>query len=220
MDAHLYKQSARQRALNRRRIVGVLGAGDDTFAAYRGLAVRLGMWIAEAGYDLLTGGGAGMMEAVSQAFFETPGRRGLVIGIVPAAVPALDALERRDAALAAPVEYVVGGAYPNRWVELAIFTHLPLSGRDGTAALSRNHINVLTSDALVALPGGEGTFSEVWLALRYGVPVIAYHPEGVVIPVPAGAARTAQLQEVQAFVRRHVAATVSRPSKDVRGIAE
>jgi predicted Rossmann-fold nucleotide-binding protein len=64
--------------------------------------------------------------------------------------------------------------YPNPWVEVAVFTHLPLSGQSGTDPMSRNHINVLSSKVLVALPGGPGTASEISLAIRYGKPVIAY----------------------------------------------
>ena len=33
-------------------------------------------------------------------------------------------------------------------------THLPSSGAAGTSALSRAHINVLSADVIVALPGG------------------------------------------------------------------
>ena len=40
--------------------------------------------------------------------------------------------------------------------------------------MSRNHINVLSADAILALPGGSGTASEVELAVRYGKPVIAF----------------------------------------------
>lgn len=56
--------------------------------------------------------------------------------------------------------------YPNPHVELAIATHLPVSGKEGMSASSRNHINILTSDAVVALPGSHGTASEVQLATR------------------------------------------------------
>ena len=55
-----------------------------------------------------------------------------------------------------------------------MFTHLHMSGHSGTDPMSRNHINVLSSNVLVALPGGAGTASEVSLALRYGRPVVAY----------------------------------------------
>ena len=64
--------------------------------------------------------------------------------------------------------------YPNRWVEIPVLTHLPLSGERGTEPMSRNHINVLSSDVIVALSGDAGTLSEVRLAVRYGRPVIAF----------------------------------------------
>ena len=95
------------------------------------------------------------MTSVAEAFAAVPGRAGLVVGIIPCS--------SGDAA-------VPKRGYPNPFVELAIMTHLPLSGADGTDDRSRNHINVLTSDVLVALPGGAGTGSEVALAVRYGRP--------------------------------------------------
>jgi predicted Rossmann-fold nucleotide-binding protein len=100
------------------------------------------------------------MNAVSRAFSEVPARRGLVIGIVPSAAEGTAAEPRQG--------------YPNPWVEITVFTHLPMSGRSGTDPMSRNHINVLSSNVLVALPGGSGTASEVSLAIRYGRPVVAY----------------------------------------------
>jgi hypothetical protein len=111
------------------------------------------------------------MEAVSRAFYETVPRSGLVIGVVPARVEPLEALERRESVR---VGYEVPTGYPNEWVELAIYTHLPDSGSEGTLRSSRNHINVLTADVIVALPGQEGTASEIWLAVQYRVPIIAY----------------------------------------------
>lgn len=204
MTAAERKARARREALALRRIVGVMGAGTDQYRSAAPSAARLGRWIAQQGYDLLTGGGAGLMAVVCRAFFETPGRRGLVIGIIPGSVPALGALERRDETLIAPVAYEVEEDYPNRWVELAIYTHLPLSGALGTSRLSRNHINVLTSDVVVALPGGEGTASEIWLAQQYGIPVIAFHPPGIAVPVPAGVPKTAALDDVARFVEEHL----------------
>ncbi len=43
---------------------------------------------------------------------------------------------------------------------------------------SRNHIIVLTADALIALPGTEGTRSEIQLALDYKKPLIIINSEG------------------------------------------
>lgn len=126
------------------------------------------------------------MESVSRAFHRTPNRQGLVIGVIPCGVVA-----------GRPKD-----GYPNEWVELPIHTHLPLSGKQGTDPLSRNHINVLSADALVALPGGSGTASEVELAVRYGKPLIAFLPSANEIPeLPAEIAVSDDLEIVLQFVR-------------------
>ena len=210
MDVRTVKARAQANALGRRPVVGVMGSGDDTFSAHVELATRLGRWLAGAGCDLLTGGGAGMMAAVSRAFYEHPRRRGLIIGIVPGRVPALEALAGRRAAERPieyevdPVEYEVDPAYPNRWVELAIFTHLPLGGREGTAALSRNHLNVLSSDVIVALPGREGTMAELWLAGQYGVPAMAYVPKDGSVSIPPDVPHSSDFDELTRFVGAHI----------------
>lgn len=172
---------------SRRPVVGVIGSGQ---MSHQRLAEPLGVWLAEQGYHLLTGGGAGVMTAVSAAFHAVSPREGLVIGVLPGGEddgrPPLD--------------------YPNPFVELAIRTHLPLSGRRGTEPQSRNHLNVLTSDVLVALPGGPGTASELALAMRYGVPVIAHLEGRSQIPdLPEGIPVESALPRIQAFVLDHVA---------------
>jgi len=169
-------------------VVGVLGAGTEEHA---GKAEAIGSWLATQRVHLLTGGGRGTMAAVSRAFQAVPNRAGLVVGIIPSA---------GDPAVPKP-------GYPNPYVELAIMTHLPLSGASGTDPLSRNHINVLSSDLLIALPGGEGTASEVALALRYRRPIAAFLDDRSDIPaLPATVPVLASLAEVQDFVRRHLAA--------------
>lgn len=139
-----------------RLIVGVMGSGEERHEA---LAAPVGRWIAREGHHLLTGGGSGVMAAVSEAFASVPERQGLVIGILKG-FPGPDGR--------------VVPATPNRWVEVPIRTHLPLSGEQGTDVLSRNHLNVLTADALVVLPGGAGTRSEAQLAVRYAKPAVAF----------------------------------------------
>jgi uncharacterized protein (TIGR00725 family) len=171
-------------------VVGVLGSGS---AAHEERARALGRWLAGQGVHLLTGGGGGAMGAVSRAFSEVPNRRGLVIGIIPGATP-WEVAEPRP-------------GYPNPWVEMAVFTHLHLSGQSGTDPLSRNHINVLSSNVLVALPGGAGTASEVSLALRYGRPLIAYLGARDEIPeLPAAVPVENDLERIKAFVREKIAA--------------
>jgi len=131
-----------------------MGSGTTDVPA---LTSALGKRIAADGYHLLTGAGAGVMAGVSRGFFECKKRLGLVIGIVPGSID----LERSP-------RYQPKTGYPNQWVELPIYTHLPLSGVQGQDTLSRNHINILSSDVIVVLPGGPGTASELELARRYG----------------------------------------------------
>ena len=133
--------------MRRLPIVGVMGSGRERHEA---LAIPLGRWLAERGAHLLTGGGGGVMEAVSEAFVAVSPRPGLCIGVLPGPAPP--------------------EGYPNASVELPIRTHLPLSGARGTDPMSRNHLNALTPACLVALPGGPGTESELALAARYGTP--------------------------------------------------
>ncbi len=135
-----------------------MGSGSEEHAD---LAGPLGEALARAGYNLLTGGGGGVMTAVSRSFVSVADRSGLAIGVLPG-----DVGERG--------EYRPRPGYPNEHVEIVIRTHLPLVGEHGADPLSRNHLNVLSSDAIVALPGGAGTRSEVELAVRYGRPVIRY----------------------------------------------
>ena len=125
------------------------------------------------------------MAAVSKSFHDTPNRRGLVIGILPS-----------DESLANPKD-----GYPNQWVEIPVQTHLPSSGDRGTEPLSRNHINVLTSDLVVALPGDTGTLSEVRLAIKYERPVIAFLESDQEIPgLPSGVPISSSFEDVQTFV--------------------
>jgi len=136
-------------------IVGVMGSGHD---ACPQRSQDLGIFLGRLGVHLLTGGGGGVMAAVSRAFIGVEPRKGLVIGILPGD----------------PSDGHAPPGYPNPWVELPIRTHLPLSGQRGKEPLSRNHINVLSSDLVIALPGGSGTLSEVELALQYGKPTLAF----------------------------------------------
>lgn len=169
-------------------VVGIMGSGDREHAEK---ADALGRWLAGERVHLLTGGGKGVMTAAARAFAAVEGRAGLVVGIVPCG---------GDPAVPRP-------GYPNAFVELVIQTHLPLSGRSGTEPLSRNHINVLSSNVLIALPGGAGTASEVALALRYGRPIAAFVDERSDIPgLPTGVPVLHTLAEVQDFVRHALAA--------------
>jgi predicted Rossmann-fold nucleotide-binding protein len=187
--------------MGRRRVVTVIGSGTVADPA----CVEIGQLVASLGVDLLTGGGRGVMEAVSRAFFESRPREGLVIGVIPGTVDSLDALERREPSA---IAYRPLDGYPNPWVELAIYTHLPDSGQQGTHRSSRNHINVLSADVIVALPGEAGTESEMWLAVQYRVPIVAYGAHRSA--VPTGVVEAGTLEEVRTFLVEHL------PTKDHR----
>ena len=161
-------------------IVAVIGSGVDE---HDELARPLGRWLGGQGVHLLTGGGRGVMAAVSRAFHSAPDRRGLVIGVLPG-----------------EAGRTLKG-YPNPWVEIPIATHLPLSGERGTDMRSRNHINVLSADVIVVLPGRAGTASEVHLALGYRKPLAAFVTDPGDFPnLPPDVPVCRTVDEVKAFV--------------------
>jgi len=139
-----------------------MGSGSKS---HEDLANPLGRFIANAGFHLLTGGASGVMASTSQAFCEVEGRKGLSIGVIRSAtLPELDESCVR--------KYCKGPVNP--WIEIPIYTHLNRVGDQGESFLSRNHINVLTSDILIALPGGAGSLSEIKLRVQYGKKVILF----------------------------------------------
>ena len=143
----------------KRPVVGVMGGSKIQDAS---LPRELGAWLGTTGYDLLTGAGGGTMKAVSRAFAEVRGRKGLVIGVVPGEVHDGD-----------PVYRTRSKNYPNPYVEVAIFTHLPTRG-DLVGLASRNPVNILTSDIVIVLPGSDGTAAELELAVRFCKPTLVY----------------------------------------------
>lgn len=155
--------------IRRIKIIGVIGSGTES---YKRLSAPLGRLIADSGYHLLTGGGYGVMAEVSKAFCDFSERKGFSIGIIRSSYyPVLDenTQERTH------INFLV-----NEWIEIPIFTHLPLSGEQGTDFMSRNHINVLTSDIVIALPGSAGTYSEVKLSVQYQKPLILFLGGGTI----------------------------------------
>ena len=173
-----------------RPVVGVMGSGS---ARHAHLAEPLGRALARLGVHLLTGGGAGVMESVSRAFGAVPDREGLVIGILPAGDTPPD---RADADPGTPP------GYPNPRVELAIRTHLDARGDDGSGLRSRNHINILSSDVVIALPGSSGTASEVDLAIRYRRPLILLGDTARADRLPGSVPTAESVDEAVEFVRR------------------
>jgi SLOG cluster4 family len=117
-------------------IIGVMGSGRNEWPE---LATPLGTWIAAQGFDLLTGAGCGVMLSTARAYATTPGPRGRSIGIVPS---------KADPVLG----FVPIAGYPNPFIDLPVVTPLPRKEAGAPDdALSRNYVNVLTSDIVVAL---------------------------------------------------------------------
>ena len=151
---------------NKKICLGVIGSGTEKHSH---LSEPLGRWLAEQDCDLINGGGGGVMEAVSKAFTETPNRKGSVFGVIPSS-EACNSPEARSTY--APLQ-----GYPNAWIDIPIYTHLPLSGASGKDTASRNHIIILSADMIVVFPGGPGTRSEIQLALEYGKPLLILNPD-------------------------------------------
>jgi uncharacterized protein (TIGR00725 family) len=173
------------------RTIGVMGSSCDE---HEELAVPLGELLARLELNVLTGAGRGVMTSVSRAYVNARRGRGISIGIVPC-----ESVEQRS---------VPRHGSPNEFVDLPIYTHLPLSGVDGKDDLSRNHINVLSSDVVIALPGSDGTASEIELAVRYGKPAAAFAVSldqvqhfNPTIP------RILEIAEVESFLKQHIART-------------
>lgn len=139
-------------------IVAVFGAGTALADARAGFARDVGCMVAALGAHLLTGGGYGVMAAAAEGFVSVAGRAGLSIGIVPRAP---------QGAFDEPNRNADGQAYPNPFVEIAVHTPLPPRVGDWHREPARNHVNVLTADAIVALPGGPGTHNELDMAAEY-----------------------------------------------------
>ncbi|MZH06078.1 MAG: molybdenum cofactor carrier protein [Nitrospinae bacterium] len=148
------------------KIVAVIGSGTE---AHTRLSQPLGKYLAENGFHLINGGGAGVMEKTARAFYETQNRKGKVIGVLPSSHACETEMDRS--------QYKSPPNYPNGFTEIIIRTHLPDSGTKGKLTSSRNHIIILSADLIVALPGGSGTRSEIELALDYKKPVILLSPD-------------------------------------------
>lgn len=151
----------------RRTIIGIIGSGN---LPYPDLSVPLGTWLAEQGFDLINGGGQGVMAEAAQAFCQVNNRKGQVIGVIPS-LEHYSTPEQRAG-------YEAPAGYPNEFTDIIIRTHLPFVGPDGKETASRNHIIILSSDFIFALPGSEGTRTEIELAIEYGKPLIVISPDG------------------------------------------
>lgn len=166
------------------RVVGVLGSGQEE---WRELSEELGRWLALEGYHLLTGGGKGVMTAVARAFTAVESRVGMGIGVVPTQ-PSKE------------YGFAVKEGYPNPWVDLPITSPLPVFDGTSDNQISRNHILVLSSDVLIALPGNKGTRNEVNLALKFKKPILLLGPSHAFENFPQEVSTTDKLSVAYSFI--------------------
>ncbi len=164
-------------------IVGVMGSGKMPWSEW---AEPLGRLLSSQPVHLLTGGGRGTMTSVSKAFCESETRKGLCLGVVPS--------DETEAG------YQVKEGYPNAHVELTIQSPLGVFGGEDPKHLSRNQINIMTSHAVVALPGTQGTINEVNIALWLNKPLILFGPDEAFKEFSDKPERTDDLKRVESFL--------------------
>jgi uncharacterized protein (TIGR00725 family) len=169
--------------ITKRPIIGVMGSHQNE---WKDLAEPLGKLIAAHGYHLLTGAGGGAMLAVSRAFCDEDRREGLAIGVVPT--------KEYDGSL------VQNEEYPNPYIELPIVTPLDIKALSDTVPYSRNYVNIMTSNAVVVLPGDHGTQNEVSLGLMFRKPMILFGPEEAFEKFPDKTTRVDTIEEVHEFL--------------------
>ncbi len=157
-----------------------MGSGTERHEAF---AIPLGILLARLEVHLLTGGGLGVMEAVSQGFVSVEKRAGVCIGVLPGQV--------EEEGCGAPL------GYPNPHIEVPIRTHFPGRGEEGVRLHSRNSVNIASADAVVVLPGGSGTASEARLALQFRKPVVGFGGGGEA----EGILQAESLEEVEHFLK-------------------
>ena len=142
-------------------MIAVIGSGIDE---HQILSIPLGRWLAENGYSLINGGGEGVMLSTARAFRSVKKRTGFIVGIIPSSSDCFPPEESKP--------HSPPPNYPNQYTDIVIQTHLHLSGSMGKEFASRNHIIILSAEKIVALPGGNGTQSEIELAIEYKKPLI------------------------------------------------
>lgn len=169
--------------IERREIVGVMGAHDEGWEEF---SAPVGQLLAQRGYHLLTGAGGGVMTAAAKAFVETPHRKGVSIGILPAVDYHGEKLSEME--------------YPNSYIEIPMITPLSSKAQNDVMPYSRNLVNVMTSKALIILPGSHGTRNEVSLALIYNKPLIMFGPDKAFAKFPEEPLRADNINHVEQFL--------------------
>ncbi len=170
-------------SVNRYPIIGVMGSHETPWEDY---AHPVGELLAQRGYSLLTGAGAGVMTEVAKSFTASKDRKGVSIGILPAVDYKGQKLDTEE--------------YPNPYIEVPMITPLSSKAQSDAMPFSRNLVNVMTSKALVILPGSHGTRNEVSLALMYNKPIILFGPDNAFDNFPEDPLRAQTIEHVDQFL--------------------
>ena len=73
-------------------------------------------------------------------------------------------------------------------------------------AITRNHVNILTSNIVIALPGSVGTKNEVELAVKFNKPIVLFGPQEAFADFIAAVPRLTALVAVQDWVNGQLSA--------------
>lgn len=168
---------------NKRPIIGVMGSHEQEWEEF---ADPVGDLIARRGYHLLTGAGDGIMAVVARAFTHVKDRKGMSLGIVPT--------------LRSDQSFVPYEGYPNPYIEIPIVTPLDKRALSDSMPYSRNVVNIMTSNALIILPGSHGTKNEVSLGLQYNKPMIMFGPDEAFAGFPEEPLRADNIKHVSQFL--------------------
>lgn len=169
--------------IDRKPIVGVMGSHDQGWEQY---SHPVGELIAKRGFHLLTGAGGGVMSAVCKAFQGVEERAGVAIGIRPAVDYKGEELSKDE--------------FPNAYIDIPIITPLSAKAQSDAMPFSRNLVNVMSSKALIILPGSHGTKNEVSLALMYDKPMIMFGPDDAFAQFPEEPLRADDISHVERFL--------------------
>lgn len=169
--------------LNKLPIIGVMGSHEDDWSE---LSYPLGRLICDMGYNLLTGAGDGVMTKVAKAFTESQNRPGRCIGIYP--------VEKNP-------DISNKQIYPNPYIEIPIIVPLLPKADHHAMPYSKNLVNIMSSDIVIALPGLYGTKTEVSYAIQIKKPLILFGPEGEFRDFPQEPTRTKTIEDVEEFIK-------------------
>lgn len=166
-------------------IVGVMGSHVDAWHEY---AEPLGRMIAQHDYHLLIGAGGGVMTSVAKSFVETPDRDGFCLGLYPVVSYDGSALSQEE--------------FPNPYIEVPLIVPLDYKAQHDAVPYSRNLVNIMSSHAIIVLPGDHGTRNEVSLAIQFRKPLILFGKDEHFYKFPEIPVRVNHIEEVQEFLEK------------------